>query len=228
MAVQKQPSNKGGAWIWGVLAVGIVLTIILSSSGNRPTAQPPASNSDLNADSAADVQTPATVQLPAVDTSAIMRATRHLKLALDAEGFSGAMIYSQNCFASLDGRFSWSKLDQCEAFDSLAQVAMSESEDAGSEATYFDKDAVESRFTTSASQHQAEANSMRAHLANLVQGALARIADLQGDENATQVSNSDTEGNYDESASGSALPSNDDVIDSESGDEQQTNASYSE
>ena len=69
---------------------------------------------------------------------------------------------------------------------------------------------------------------MRAHLANLVQGALARIADLQGDENATQVSNSDTEGNYDESASGSALPSNDDVIDSESGDEQQTNASYSE
>lgn len=166
----------------GILVAGFVLAVIALSSGSTPSTQTATTNSDFNIATAADVPTPANVQLPPVDDRAVARAIGHLKLALDAEGFSGAMIYSQNCFASLTSRFSWTKLDQCEAFDALAQLAISQSDESGTETTYFTKDAVQSRFTTIASQHQGEVESTQSHLSDLTQAALAKISDLQTED----------------------------------------------
>jgi hypothetical protein len=186
MPAQLQPSNKSGSWL-GWSAVGaIVVMAIFGSSGTTPSTQTLTSNTDQNAAPSTEVPTQPELQLPAVDTPSVARAARHLKLALDAEGFSGAMIYSENCFSSLASHFAWGKLDQCEAFDVLTQIAMSQSDERGPEATYFDKDAVEARFTTIGSQHHGETGSMRSHLSELTEAAYAKIAELQTDNARSQ------------------------------------------
>jgi hypothetical protein len=89
------------------------------------------------------------------------------------------MIYSQNCFESLDHHFSWAKLDQCEAFDTLAQLAIEQSGESGTEATYFDKDVLRGRYTKAAVDRNADPAGVQAHLSNLTSVALARISDLE-------------------------------------------------
>lgn len=134
-----------------------------------------------------DAPKAATVQLPAVNAASVDRAARHLKLALDSEGFPGAMIYSQNCFQSLSRQFSWAKLDQCEAFDALAQLAISQSQMIGPEATYLGKAEVEGRFTKAASDRQGEPGSIENHLSELSQASYAKIADLQTEDQTADL-----------------------------------------
>jgi hypothetical protein len=205
MTVQQQPSSSGGVWLGGALIGGIVLVAIISSSGNTPPAQPTLSNIDTNESTGPAVAGAPKVALPAVASNSVVRAARHLKLALDAEGFSGAMIYSQNCFASLTTKFSWGKLDQCEAFDSLAEAAMSQSTEDGPEATYFAKDATESRFTTVAFQHQGEIDSVQSHLSDLTREAFAQIADLETEDAPSQLSDAAAGGPVDNSAASDQL-----------------------
>jgi hypothetical protein len=178
--VQQEPSNSYGAWLGWLVVAGIAFVAIKSCSANSPTTQSLVSNtnSGLNVATAAPAAPP-NIQLPEVDENSVSRAARHLRLALDAEGFPGAMVYSQNCFASLSHSFSWAKLDQCEAFDALAQIAISQSGQFGTEATYFAKDAVDQRFTQVASDRQADPSSAQTHLSALANAALTRIADLQ-------------------------------------------------
>jgi hypothetical protein len=182
LAAQPQPSNSKGAWLGWILAAGVVLVLIKAGSGDKPATGVSTNNSDVNLATTTEVAEPANVQLPAVDAPAVYKAARHLRLALDAEGFPGAMVYSQNCFESLTRSFSWAKLDQCEAFDALAQVAISESAEVGTEGSYFNKDALQSRFTVVALARHADPGSSEAHISKLMQVALARIPDLESRE----------------------------------------------
>jgi hypothetical protein len=178
--VQQEPSNSFGTWLGWLVVAGIAFIAIKSCSASSPTTQSLVSDTDTGLNVAAAASTaPQNIQLPEVDSRSVGRAAKHLKLALDAEGFPGAMVYSQNCFASLSHSFSWAKLDQCEAFDALAQIAISQSGQFGTEATYFAKDAVDQRFTQIASDRQADPSSTQSHLSALANAALTRIADLQ-------------------------------------------------
>ena len=193
LAAQQGPSKSNAAWLGWILAAGIAFVLIKSCSGQNPTTEVPASSADLDLRTAADVQMPAYIQLPPVDSPSVSKAARHLKLALDAEGFAGAMIYSQNCFASLTGGFSWAKLDQCEAFDALSQLAISQADETGTEVTYFDKDALQSRFTKIASDRHGDPAAAKAHLSALMQAALARIGDLESRSSEAALLTSNTE-----------------------------------
>lgn len=187
--MQQQPSNKRGAWLAGATIAGIIMVVAaVSSPGSKPPIEDARTNSNLAEIPEVPVLAPSQVKLPAVNSGSVARAARHLKLALDAEGFAGAMVYSQNCFASLATTFSWGKLDQCEGFDSLATVALSQSFEQGPEADYFQENASHARFTAAALQHQGEPSSVESHLSDLARAAFAKIENLATAEGPPDIS----------------------------------------
>jgi len=192
MAAQHQPSNSNWGWLGWILVAIITFAIIKSCSSQSPRAELPATGSELNLTSSAEIPETALVPLPAVDAAAVTRAAKHLKLALGTEGFSGAMIYSQNCFESLNHRFSWTKLDQCEAFDTLTQLAISQSDEAGVESTYFDKSTLQARYRKVVTDQHGDPAAADKHLADLNDAALARISDLQSGEVETATTDDST------------------------------------
>lgn len=71
------------------------------------------------------------------------------------------------------------KIDQCEAFDVLVQLAISQSGETGTEATYFDSDAVQSRFKNLVSARNVAPAAAETHLSTLMRASLAKIGDLE-------------------------------------------------
>ncbi|MFP5328552.1 MAG: hypothetical protein ACLGHC_00215 [Alphaproteobacteria bacterium] len=89
------------------------------------------------------------------------------------------MIYSQNCFGSIERQFSWSKLDQCTAFDTLIGLAATEEGLIGPEGAYFNQAAAEQRFAAAAQKSGAASESFPTHLEAIQTAALAKISELQ-------------------------------------------------
>jgi hypothetical protein len=111
-------------------------------------------------------QTPPSVQ--PLKAASVTRGIAHFKLAYRAEGFPGAMIYSQNCYDSLTHKFSWAKLDTCGAFDMLAARAILESESgSGSETDYFQSEAAAGRFLAAATGGGEESSEADTRLSQL-------------------------------------------------------------
>ncbi|MFS2109976.1 hypothetical protein ACCC88_09835 [Sphingomonas sp. Sphisp140] len=71
-----------------------------------------------------------------------------MSAVMQAEGLSGAMIYSQNCYDALSRAFSWAKLDVCGGFDMLAVKAADNAETEGlsAEVEYFASEAAAGRY----------------------------------------------------------------------------------
>jgi len=70
-----------------------------------------------------------------------------MKVAMAAEGPSGAMIYSQNCYEALTHTFSWKRVDTCGAADALTAQRLDDATDAlPSETAYFESEAVAGRY----------------------------------------------------------------------------------
>jgi hypothetical protein len=174
------PSKTIASWLgWGLAGI-IVIGVIAGTSSSPPAPQ----TEPISSTSVQPVQAlqPEAVSIPVVEAKASARAAKHLKLALDTEGFAGAMIYSQSCFRSLELKFSWAKLDQCASFDALAQLAGSEAAELGPEQTYFEKAACDQRFTNWAARYNAGTDAARAHLAELTQLAYSKISNLQEED----------------------------------------------
>jgi hypothetical protein len=85
-----------------------------------------------------------------LDAASVNRGLAHLRLAFGAEGFSGAMIYSQNCYDALSHAFSWARLDQCGAFDMLAARSIAEADAPGNEESYFEGETAAGRYLAAA------------------------------------------------------------------------------
>jgi hypothetical protein len=151
--------------------------MMVANSSTPPPQTAPADPPSSRTVEAAGV--PAGEAVPAVEPQAAALAAKHLTLALDTEGFAGAMIYSQSCFRSLELKFSWRKLDQCAAFDTLARLAISQTEEVGPEASYFGEAASSDRFTEWARKEAAELASANSHFAEVSQAAMATIPQLQ-------------------------------------------------
>jgi hypothetical protein len=174
-------SDGGGKGLLLVIAAVVGGVMLFSNKGEQADAIGDQSvnlgGSELTTPPAAP-QAASTAPAPA-DASALTGA-RHLRLALDAEAFAGAIVYSQNCYASLTRRFSWQKLDQCGAFDALAQVGAREStEITPDEAAYFDAAATEARFLAAAAPANVEETGVREHIRGVQVAALSHLAVLQ-------------------------------------------------
>ncbi|HWT31301.1 MAG TPA: hypothetical protein VN240_09790 [Propylenella sp.] len=176
---QAASNNSGGVAL--AVIVGLVLLVgaasQCSSSGEDSNSLTMADMNavDTNISTAVGAQTPAPVE--PLNGESISRGASHLRLATGAEGFAGAMVYSQNCYDALTRQFSWTRLDTCGAFDLLTVRSATDSDLAGfdNEAVWFESEAAAGRYlaaATGAGQPAAEADERLAQLQ-------ARIAQLR-------------------------------------------------
>jgi hypothetical protein len=163
--VQTQPTSGGGRLAWGVL-VGIILLIAVigqcSSRNNGPANSAADTNYATDMSNAIAAQGPPPAPEP-LNAASINRGAAHLRTAFAAEGFSGAMIYSQNCYDALARHFAWAKLDQCGAFDVLAVRSLGKADTTGldNETAWFDSETAAQRYlaaSTGAGEPAADAD----------------------------------------------------------------------
>jgi len=139
--------NWVGCAILAVIALGIGA---VSQCSRRTGADNSAAFVDTNVSNGIAAQAPPPVQ--PLSMPAATRGIAHLRLAVTAEGFPGAMIYSQNCYDALAHHFSWAKLDTCGAFDMLAarSIADADTSALANEAGYFQSEAAAGRYLAAA------------------------------------------------------------------------------
>jgi len=146
--------NPGNGWTLAIV-IGVIVLLIYAvsqcsgtSTGNASSAAYNTANADMSNSIAA--QTPRPVE--PLSAPAVTRGTAHLRTAVTAEGFSGAMIYSQNCYEALAHQFTWAKLDTCGAFDMLAVRSIATADTAGliHEPGYFESEAAAGRYLAAA------------------------------------------------------------------------------
>jgi hypothetical protein len=147
-----------------------LLVVFLGIVGLRTcsTTTPQAPPEILPRQSLKEVATPIAVEpMAEVAPSDMERAARHAGLAVGAEGTSGAMIYSVNCYAAVKRRYSQGKLDQCGAFDLLAARMTSDPVEFPVEAEYFQPEAGAGRYTDNAAAAGASPEIMAERFAKL-------------------------------------------------------------
>lgn len=148
----RQPDN--GNLIGCGLIVGVIFLVALAgrcsgdSGGSNVSALMNASNAEMSNAIAAQAPPPA----EPLSIASANRGAAHLRLAVGAEGLSGAMVYSQNCYDALSRDFSWAKLDQCGGADMLAVRSIESADTAAltGEAAYFESEAAAGRYLAAA------------------------------------------------------------------------------
>jgi len=163
--VETVPTPRSNMMAWLVIGGIVLLFILLGQCSTRHGA-----DNSLTADTnyAADMSNSIAAQGPPpapepLNAASINRGASHLRTAFAAEGFSGAMIYSQNCYDALARHFAWAKLDQCGAFDMLTARSIATADTTGldNEAAWFDSETASQRYlaaATGASQPAEEAD----------------------------------------------------------------------
>jgi hypothetical protein len=137
--------TKSGAIAFG--AIALLVIGVLASQGSNPS-----TNSAGAQDNRAEelVQAPTTTP-PApepLNSASARKGEKLFQLVSAAEGATGAIVYSQNCFDALGRRFSWSKLDLCGAFDIRSVRDLAE-QPTGSPA-YFESETAAGRYLAAA------------------------------------------------------------------------------
>jgi hypothetical protein len=163
--VETRPTSGDARLGWGVL-IGIIfiIAVIAQCSSRRNSSD----NSATPANFASDMSNAVAAQGPPpapepLNAASIGRGAAHLRTAFAAEGFSGAMIYSQNCYDALARQFAWAKLDQCGAFDALAvrSIAAADMTGLDNEIGWFQSETAAQRYlaaATGAGQPAADAD----------------------------------------------------------------------
>ena len=136
------------------LLIGMTLLVVLavgkcsSHDGSNLSSQNLEVEQNLTAAVAA--QSPPPVEQ--LNAASVTRGIAHLRLAERAEGLSGAMIYSQNCYDVLGRHFTWAKLDTCGAFDMMAVAGLPQADALGleKEVGYFESETAAGRYLAAA------------------------------------------------------------------------------
>lgn len=177
MADAQEKSGTSG-WIAAAIVLGLLLVIGLCSSPKPDeTARSFASPTLTNQIEA--MPAPAPAPIAALSPASLRKGRQHLTMVLGAEGLSGAMIYSQNCYDALSRDFSWARLDLCGGFDMLAVAAVDTvaTEGLTSEVDYFGSEAAAGRYlalATKAGQEAGEADKRLEALQARVKGLAPR------------------------------------------------------
>jgi hypothetical protein len=113
-----------------------------------------------------------------LNAKSVRKGAADYRLAAAAEGLSGAMIYSQNCYDALASNFSWTKLDSCGAFDMMTVKFMPEDTETAldKETAYFADETAAGRYLKAATSAGEPADEADSRLADLQ----ARTARLPG------------------------------------------------
>ena len=149
-------SNQGCLWLGGIA----ILIAAISQCDKRPSSYPPpvvASDAVLPTD-AASVPPPMTEQ----STTDVRIGVGAFAKAAAVDDATSAVIFSKNCYAALDVRFTWIKLDQCGAFDTSAAKDVLAERMTGdvSETDYLSQENGAQRFISSGVSHGSNADQM--------------------------------------------------------------------
>lgn len=153
-----QPKTGMSGWVAAAIVLGLLLAIgMCASPSTNKTAQSFASPTLTNQIETMPV--PAAAPVAALSSASIRKGRQHLTMVLGAEGLSGAMIYSQNCYDALSRDFSWARLDLCGGFDMLAVASVEAAATEGliSEVEYFGSEAAAGRYLALATKGGQEA-----------------------------------------------------------------------
>lgn len=140
------------------VAIAVVVMLCLAAyagrSGSGRTAETePSSLVDTPASALpeplpAPVQTTAAIEpLSRADVAAGARALAAMRAA---DGWSGAMVYSRNCYASLERRFAWDDLDRCGGFDASAAGLLDDATISDEAVTWFESETAAGRYLAAA------------------------------------------------------------------------------
>jgi len=147
----KAPASNNEGCTTGIVIALIIAAVLgiskcSSSTGSSNDANSSAAAVAQNLSAAVAAQSPPPVE--PLNASSVSRGIAHLRLAQRAEGFSGAMIYSQNCYDALSRKFSWAKLDTCGAFDTLTVRSLPDADVSGldKEVAYFEAETAAGRY----------------------------------------------------------------------------------
>lgn len=186
-------TGSGNGMVW-IIFIGIAVTIIASVSkcspgtSTRTAAEIATSNPTIKSlNSAVAAQTIPAIQ--PLNAAGIATGISNMRTSIAAEGFSGAMIYSQNCYDALSHNFGWRLLDICGAADLKAVASMPEYETSGAskESAYFQSEVAAARYlgaATGAGAPAAEADERFAAMQSRVSPAKPKIDDRDDDGNA--------------------------------------------
>lgn len=150
-----------------VVIIGIV--IVLAGLGRCGTSSTTSGNSleaastEMTQDLKTAVAAQPTKVVEPLSTPSVARGVRQEHLAFAAEGLSGAMIFSQNCYDALSRSFDWKRLDRCGAADLAASRSVPEGDSSQleKESVYFDSEAAAQRYlgaATAAGEEAGEAD----------------------------------------------------------------------
>lgn len=145
------PADQG--WIlWGIIGAVVLVVFIGQCSGDSSQSILTELMNESNAEMGNAIAAQASAPVEPLSETGVGRGMSHLRLAVRAEGFSGAMVYSQNCYDALAREFTWAKLDQCGGADMLAvrSIENADTSELGSEAGYFESEAAAGRYLAAA------------------------------------------------------------------------------
>lgn len=156
-----KPDDPTYAWI-GVVVVILICGATVSHCSKTVTdpSKLAATQFAENTSQAIAAQGPAPVE--PLNAASVKLGTAEARVAMTAEGISGAMIFSQNCYEGLTHTFTWARLDVCGAADMLATKSVDDNDAVRTtEAGYFDSETAAGRYlaaATGAGEDAAEAD----------------------------------------------------------------------
>ena len=112
-----KPTPKSGLWFWGIGAVAVFWYVFFTPS--NAVDSPPKSLPIVAQAGTGTVLSIAAPPEPLIEERVLELATSHAGKALGAEGAAGALVYSVNCWASLERTFALATVERCAAFDAL-------------------------------------------------------------------------------------------------------------
>lgn len=172
--VSKNTTHPG--CIAAVALIGLLIVVSTCSTEKSKTAQSftsPTLSQQIDA-----MEPPSPAPVPEFDPAAVDASSGQFAKVTNAEGMSGAMIFSQNCYDALSRSFSWSKLDLCGAFDRLAVDAIdtADTEGLSAEVEYFGSEAAAGRYLAVAVKAGEEAGKADLRLEELQRRSDAVVA----------------------------------------------------
>ena len=147
---------QGCLWLGGVAIIIFAISQCDKKSGSY---QPNAVASDAVAPTDAALPISPMTEQSTVD---VKIGTGAFAKAVAVDDATSAVIFSKNCYAALDARFTWTKLDQCGAFDAAtAKAVLAERMTGGvSETAYLSEENGAQRFISSGVSHGSSADGM--------------------------------------------------------------------
>ena len=143
-------SGTGVGWLIAIVGGLFLIGNISKCSSSTPmtsAADVAVSDSTIKTlNSAVAAQTPHPIE--ALNAAGASIGFANMRKAVSAEGLSGAMIYSQNCYDALSRAFSWRRLDVCGAADLKAIESVPEDDIAAMsrEIAYFQSEVAAARY----------------------------------------------------------------------------------